>query len=487
MATNSQLNKMPLAQQSERSVRLRIFSNLGLQYANSLLNLVSGLVLVKLLSNHLGVEGYGTYNLVLGFVVAFQVLTDWGITTVALREIAKDRSRLEQIIGNLFLLRAIMSLGAAAICFFTALLFGYGNTVMSSISLFTVFLLLSPLDVFSLVFQVDLRGSYTVLPAMLSTVLNLSLISGAVFLGLSVNYIFAIVIFSNILRLLLVFNFSRRYVSLNFEPDLSLWRDLLGGALPIGFSALVVAIYGQIDLMMLSWLDSAYAVGIYSAGLRLTNFVAFIPLAVAGTLFPLFAAYYLQSPEKLHKLYQQTLDLMLMLALPMAVSFSLLAGNLIELLLKTDFAPSSLVLALNIWTTALGFLSIIAGQALIAINLARINFLLQLVSLTIDVGLNLLLIKSYSYLGATIANFASFMLLGSITILIFSKKVAFRYNPQKALIIGVATFCFGFTLFYLRDFNWFVALIFSGVLYLVLMWWFNVLNLTELRLMLKPS
>ncbi len=441
LATEEAVAELPLAHQDNRQVARRIFKNTAWQYANNLVSLFSGLLMVYILSRYLGVVGYGKYNLVLSFVPAFQVLSDWGVTTTALREIAKDRSRLGVLLGNLFWLRLALTVPALLVCWSVALLLNYPGEVRFAIFIFSALILLNPLEVFGLVFQVDLRGEYTIIPALLTTVLNFGLISAVVIFDLGLTWIFGAIILTNLLRMAIVLALSRRFARPAFKLDFALWRKLMQLALPLGLSLMVSTLYQQTDLLLLSRLDSPAALGIYSAGLRLTNFVAFIPLAVAASLFPLFSNYYATDRARLRNFYQKAFDYMVMLALPLAVFTVLLADKIVAFLLKPEFGPTALVIAVNIWATALLFPGIIAGNLLIASDRQKTNLRLLLVVLALDIALDLLLIPIFSYLGAAIANTTSVFFMVIATLFIAGRLIQLRYSlkivPKVTFIVAL--------------------------------------------------
>ncbi|NWJ97424.1 MAG: flippase [Chloroflexi bacterium] len=418
--------RLPLALQNTGTVTRRIFKNIGWQYLNTLVTLISGLLMIYILNHYLGIEGYGKYNLVLGFVPTFQILTDWGVTQIALREIAKERSQLTLILGNLFWLRLALSLPALLICWTVALLLNYSGEVLFTIFLFSALLLHGPFEVFSLVFHVDLQSKYVVIPTIICTLLNFGLVSSVVIFNLGMAPIFGAILLTNALRLgsglILAGKFERPCFKLNF----SIWRKLLLMALPLGLTSMVSAIYQQIDVVLLSKLATPYAVGIYSAALRLTNFTTFIPLAIASSLFPLFSNYYTTDQERLRTLYRQALAAMFGLALPLVIGVTLLSDKIIAFGFKPEFAPVSTVLSINIWQSAMLFPGILAGYLLIAAGQQKINLWVQLTSLVIDVALDLLLIPNFSFLGAALANLISTLALTALPLLIAARIISKR-------------------------------------------------------------
>lgn len=74
------------------------------------------IVLIKILTNYLPIEGYGLYSKVYNYLSIFAVLADLGLYAITVREIAKhrdDTEKVRDIQGNMMTIRT--TLGVAII------------------------------------------------------------------------------------------------------------------------------------------------------------------------------------------------------------------------------------------------------------------------------------------------------------------------------------------------------------------------------------
>ena len=115
---------------------------------------------------------------------------------------------------------------------------------------------------------------------------------------------------------------------------LAVWRirysranALLKDSWPLIFSGLAIMVYMRIDQIMLGQMLGDKAVGIYTAAVRISEVWYFIPMAIVASVFPSIIVSEKQSEalyyQRLQKLYDLMVLLALVVAIPMAVSVGL--------------------------------------------------------------------------------------------------------------------------------------------------------------------
>ena len=83
----------------------RVASNTAVQLAGKAVVLALGAVSIAVLTRYLGPSDYGRYALALMYMQLFGVLADVGLYTTVVRDISKDPSRTEELVGNTLALR----------------------------------------------------------------------------------------------------------------------------------------------------------------------------------------------------------------------------------------------------------------------------------------------------------------------------------------------------------------------------------------------
>ena len=94
-----------------------------------------GLVSIAVLTRYLGPGDYGRYTLALMYMQLFGVLADVGLFTTVVREISKDPSRTEELVGNTLTLRLLLSIVVIALAAVVSLFLPYDREVRVAIVL----------------------------------------------------------------------------------------------------------------------------------------------------------------------------------------------------------------------------------------------------------------------------------------------------------------------------------------------------------------
>ncbi len=166
----------------------KVYINTIAQIAGKVSTALISIVLIKILTNYLDLEGYGLYAKIYNYLSIFSVIADLGLYTVSVREISanKDRpERVRHIAGNILALRTILggviiavSLGLAAF------LPGYDNRIalagVGIAGVFTLFGLMNS-SILSLL-QAHLRTEFSFVSVTIGKITNLLAVLFTVFL-----------------------------------------------------------------------------------------------------------------------------------------------------------------------------------------------------------------------------------------------------------------------------------------------------------------
>src|SRR3989339_1049597 len=88
----------------------KIAYNVLVSSFSKILSTILALVSIGLITRYLGQEGFGNYATVLAFLSFFTAIADLGLYSTVTREISRPENNEKEIIGNIFSLRAIISL-----------------------------------------------------------------------------------------------------------------------------------------------------------------------------------------------------------------------------------------------------------------------------------------------------------------------------------------------------------------------------------------
>src|SRR3989337_3717734 len=94
---------------AELSLRRVLIKNTGVQMAAHGISTAIGLATMFVLSRYLGVEGFGQYNYIFAFFYLFITINDFGVNTIVVREISKQRERAGEIIGAMLSFKVLLA------------------------------------------------------------------------------------------------------------------------------------------------------------------------------------------------------------------------------------------------------------------------------------------------------------------------------------------------------------------------------------------
>jgi PST family polysaccharide transporter len=96
-------------------------------------------------------------------------------------------------------------------------------------------------------------------------------------------------------------------------------KKLIRDSWPLIFASISIMIYMRIDQVMLGYMIDDHAVGIFSAAARLSEIWYFIPVVVAGSVFPTILRAKKNSQDLYKKYLQRLFDIMVWLSILVAL------------------------------------------------------------------------------------------------------------------------------------------------------------------------
>jgi O-antigen/teichoic acid export membrane protein len=180
----------------------------------------------------------------------------------------------------------------------------------------------------------------------------------------------------------------------------------------IAISILFINVYVNLDSVILGLISGPHEVGLYSAAIRPCRIVAVLLASMLGAALPRLSYYIAGGGDKLTQraLKKKSLELLLMLAIPVSFTFAVSADQVIWLMYGPGFseAAHSLILA-----TPLLVLNCVATfhifQIVVPLGKESLLVYTAIVGAIVSVALNLILIPIIGYQGAILAALAAEM------------------------------------------------------------------------------
>jgi O-antigen/teichoic acid export membrane protein len=418
---------------------MKYFINTGWLFGEKILRLVVGLSVGVWVARYLGPEKYGLFSYAASFVGLFSVIATLGLDGLVVRELVKDESRRDELIGTAFWLKLMGALGVLVILAI-AINFtsndAFTNTLVFIIASATIFQSFNVVDVY---FQSKVISKYAVftnvIALLLSTMVKIALVLNEAPL---VAFAWVILFDSFVLAIGFMHFYIKNIITFKFKYLKFIKTtavDLLRDSWPLILSGVAIVIYMKIDQVMIKQMMDAEAVGQYAAAVRLSEVWYFLPMVIASSLFPAIINAKKKSKELYYSRLRVFYSLMIWMAIVVALPITFLSDWIVNLLYGEEYNKAGPVLMIHIWAAVFVFMGVASSKWLLNENLQIYSSINTGLGALINIILNLILIPKMGIIGAAWSTVISYAMSGYL-LLAFNKKTRINFiELSKSIII----------------------------------------------------
>ncbi|MFA5058349.1 MAG: flippase [Opitutaceae bacterium] len=377
------------------------FENVAWLVTERMLRLGTSTLVMVIVARHLTPAGFGELSVALAAVALAMPLAQSGLDALVVAELIRRPGDTGTLLGT----SAAMRLGAGLMVLLP--LFGYGRLIVSASVLIPVSLLLlfQAGEVTDLWFQRHLRSRWTAGARFTALTLGAVVKLWLVWRGAGVIWFaWAQAIESFLFSSALALAYRRaggRFADWRFDGRLA--GSLLSQSWLLALSGMTVAIFMQLDqLLVKHWLDAG-AAGCYAAANRIIELPLFITAALTMSLFPGLTASHGDGGETFRVRLQEVFDLLSIIGWIVVLGLSLLGPSLIRVLFGGAYAPAAAVLVIKVWACLFLFSGSVRGQFIVLTAAAATNLTAAVVGIVVQVALAWWLIPGHGIAGAALA------------------------------------------------------------------------------------
>lgn len=386
-------------------------------------------------ARYLGPEKFGLLNYAISFVGLFSVLATLGLDGIVIRNLVKNITDRERLLGTAFILK----LGGGMLLFVIVSItvkFTFSDAYTKILVIIIAGgMIFESFKVIDFYFQSQVLGRLSAIAALCALFISATTKLILIFFQASlIWFVFTIVLETVILGLVLIFFYLKQRIRI------SSWRFEWGAAIellldswPLILSGFAIMIYMRIDQVMIKEMLDSEAVGQYAVAVSLSEVWYFIPIAVSGSLFPAILNTKKKSQTMYYTRLQNLFDLMVWMAIAIALPTTYFASWIVTTLFGTAYAEAGNVLAIHIWTGVFVFIGVASGKWLLAENLQIFSFYRTAIGAIINVILNLLLIPKFGIKGAAWAT-----LFSQAT----ASYIGYAFSLKTFIVFKMQTFSF---------------------------------------------
>ena len=367
---------------------------------------IAGLFTTALLARALQPEAFGIVGFGAALLSYFGLFVVFGTDKLVMREIARDPESASHRLSRLVGLRIVL-LGLAAAAYLLVIELIDQPALVKNVMRVQVLGLVASAISLDFVYQGLQRMRIIGLRQAISSALVLVLTAALV--DTPGDILFAAAIPHAVLIVTgawLAWRARADVGGFAIAVDLPAWGALMRRAAPMAITAVMATVYLNIDIVMLGFLDSQRAVGLYAGAGRLYAIVCVVGGLLVAAFLPTLATLYGRS-EAMRAQYRTFALTMLFVGLPAAAIVAGFAPAAIRLLLGVAFADAATVLVILMAAAALNYANQVGTATLLSWNRERAQMYVQVAGAVLNVGLNVVLIPVYGLIGAAVATVAS--------------------------------------------------------------------------------
>jgi O-antigen/teichoic acid export membrane protein len=468
-------------------LRLSVFKNTLALSVPNVLNPFISFVLVLVISRYLGVKGLGQYSLVLSYMWIFNTLAALGLGDLVVREVAKRPDDAHKFLFNAGIFGSISSLVAMGAMDVLVAVMGYDRDVLHASFVCSLSIVTSTAMVYmEAIFRSAEKAKYVALTYVLENLLRVTVCVWLLLNGYGIVVLFVAILGSRLFGFAVMSYF---YVKAFGVPlgklNLDVWRILTKEAPTFTSIAIFSTIHLSIAQIMLSKLQSVEAVGIFSAADRLLAICKTIPVAFSSALLPFFAKQFVAGSEELRKLSTDSLRWLFVGAFPAVVGIFILSDSIITLIYGQKFASAGMVLRFHILSLIPFTVDYIQAQVLIATDNQKVDLMINIAAAIMNTVLSFFLISYFAIMGAVVAPLFTIIIVNNLQY-IFIRRNLFRVPFTNIVTrVFIASLVMGMFTYALREYNIFMNIAISAVLYGALVILLRVISHEEIRFLEK--
>lgn len=369
--------------------------------------------MTALLTRYLGPTQYGEYSLTFPFLTVFALLSGTGMDPLIIRQLSRQPRRtwsetLSYAVGT----RAVSTVLSTGLAVITAWLLPIGPEqrslfLLGSFTLFFSFSFNGLRIIYSHGFRAEQRVGLLALLETSNRIITAGLIALIVWLHWPLLFGYALLVYSDLPMFLAQVLFAnRRYRIIVRFSLMRFWQHMQGSLPLLGHNALTL-LAGQIDICVLMVVSGPASAGIYALASRIIDPLISIAFAYVNGLYPLLCTIADEGRESFDRICYKAMRLLALAIIPLAVCVSTQASVLVNLLGGQRFATAGIAVQLLMCTMVFTFFNQLAERICTAANIERRVPIVTVISASVNLLLNVILVPHWQILGAGLAALTS--------------------------------------------------------------------------------
>lgn len=400
-----------------------------------------------------GVEQSGIFSLSTIYLLILSAIVI-GLDELLTRQVARDRSQAKAYFRAYILARIVLGIALYTFLFLFVTFMKYSHTTFLSVLWFGMCLipdgiagvgqaLLAAYERYGIPFYASIVagivktvGTYWVLKA-----------------GYGVIEIGQVWLIGSILAMLIVLITAFRLTGgVYFPGGFLIWNmQEIRLSVPFFMMSLLAALEYQADVLILSKLQGDLALGLYSSITTITFSLALIPQAYRSAVYPFMIRLHKMNSLSMSRIYQISMVGLGTLVFPIVIGLILLSQRILVVIYSPRFLAAGPALQIIVIVLIFLFLNIPSSRILLIYEKQALVPYMWMISLIVNIILNLVLVPTYSIRGSAFARVVSEAIFFFIAQFIAMRLVGYTRSYRDLLLPVLAALLMGVIILPLRE------------------------------------
>jgi O-antigen/teichoic acid export membrane protein len=459
-----------------KNVSYNIIADFSAKLVNALLTII--------ISRYLGVSTMGSFSTALSYFGIGLILSYWGFGNLLTREVARDRKSYSKYFSNFAIIRLVFSVIVVAGLNILAVNLNYTEQTQQLIKIISFGIFANTLmNLIRFLFIAFEELKY--LSAISLTVSVIRLITTFLVLRLTGSIITVAIFYTatEFIALFIGIAFAAHFLKeFKLQFDLKFSFQQIVRALPFFWIALMTILDSKMEIVLISFFFNEASVGYYTAMNTVISGVSLFSEGLRNAVFPIFARYQIESPEKLGKMLLILGKYVLFITVPIAIGFYFFAEPIVFLLFDSSYTLTVSLFQISIWLFIGYSLNVIVIRMLMVHNQEQKVVFSLLISGALTILLNVIFAPIWGIVAFSIIRLITVYLLFFLCYY-FLTKLGYHLLTIPILIkivfSGIAMFLITY---FLTPVNPYLALAAGFIAFLGLTWLTKVIKIDDIRL-----
>jgi len=418
----------------------RIFKNATFLAIAEAINRASSFVVGIWLARYLGADDFGRWTFVLSTLALFYIIADLGLSTLATRDIAQQREKSSHYLGNLLVIKLVLSLVAFLLVILTIPWLRDDARILTITYPLGLATLINALtQTLYVTFRAHEKMYWEAISKSISGITTIAVVGALIVARLGISPLGWGYALASLLVLGVTTVITWRFITtftLRFDRDFV--KYLAIETWPFALGTAFASVYRYIDSIMLGRLRELAEVGQYNAAYRIVDAMILGSTLAGVAIYPLLSrlAHHHQI-DKLRHISARLTSLFATVTVPVVVLVILWSTTIMRWIYGNQYTAGTASLAILAGTALISYLNVVPVKLLQSTRHQRIPMYAAGLGTVVNITLNILLIPAYGMWGAAWVTLISEALIALLTFRAVAKAGAAR--PRAASTASTAT------------------------------------------------